>query len=152
MGGFRSWLANFMQGRYGYDALGRSMSIWIIILIAASIVLSVAARIFATFGGTAVAVGLNIASTVVNWASIIMLVLTIARMLSRNRDKRREENERYLSRRAKGGKKQQNLAREQSGYTYLTCQFCNQKMRVPKGRGKIAVKCPACGEKTIVNS
>ena len=139
MGGFRSWLANFMQGRYGYDALGRSMSIWVIILIA-------------TFGGTAVAVGLNIASTVVNWASIIMLVLTIARMLSRNRDKRREENERYLSRRAKGSKKQQNLAREQSGYTYLTCQFCNQKMRVPKGRGKIAVKCPACGEKTIVNS
>ena len=104
-----------MQGRYGYDALGRSMSIWVIILIAASIVLSVAARIFATFGGTAVAVGLNIASTVVNWASIIMLVLTIARMLSRNRDKRREENERYLSRRAKGSKKQQNLAREQSG-------------------------------------
>ena len=40
MGGFRSWLANFMQGRYGYDALGRSMSIWVIILIAASIVIT----------------------------------------------------------------------------------------------------------------
>lgn len=39
-----------------------------------------------------------------------------------------------------------------TGYKYLSCSFCGQQMRVPAGKGKIAVKCPSCGEKTIVQS
>lgn len=46
----------------------------------------------------------------------------------------------------------QDILHGDPGFEYLTCPFCGQRMRVPQGKGKIAVKCPSCGEKTIHNS
>ena len=37
------------------------------------------------------------------------------------------------------------------GHIIATLEL-DQQMRVPAGKGKIAVKCPSCGEKTIVSS
>lgn len=152
MGKFRSWLFNFMQGRYGFDELGRSMSIWVIVLIIASVALSVVANLFGNLlHAIQVAIILSLLSRVASFASFVVLVLMFFRMFSRKHDKRRAENERYLARRY-GKQKKQDLARDQRDYAYLDCPFCGQKMRVPRGKGKIAVKCPACGEKTITKS
>ncbi len=148
----RNWLMDFMRGRYGVDALGQAMSIAVIVLVVFSIVVNILAMIvhgllhLTVFGNI-----LGLISTVVNWVAFVLLALSLFRMFSKNHEKRRSENERYLGRKAKRQNKQQ-LAKDKKNYDYLTCQFCGQKMRVPKGKGKIAVKCPACGEKTITNS
>lgn len=34
-------------------------------------------------------------------------------------------------------------------YKYFECPNCSQKIRVPKGHGKIEITCPKCGEKFI---
>ena len=106
-------------------------------------------------------------STVLNSVGLILLVLMLFRMLSRNADARRRENEAFLRRRtrraerkrasakdisSKGKGKTKDKANADAGYKYLSCSFCGQQMRVPAGKGKIAVKCPSCGEKTIVQS
>ena len=141
-----------MQGRYGFDELGRSMSVWVIVLIIASIVLNLLTGLFGNlFHVYAAAMLMNILSTIASFASFVVLVLMFFRMFSRKHDKRRAENERYLSRRF-GKQRKQELARDRKEYKYLECPFCGQKMRVPRGKGKIAVKCPACNEKTIVKS
>ena len=53
---------------------------------------------------------------------------------------------------SKGKGKTKDKTNADAGYKYLSCSFCGQQMRVPAGKGKIAVKCPSCGEKTIVQS
>ena len=102
-------------------------------------------------------------STILNWVGLILIVLMVFRVLSRNHDARRAENEAFLRRRGKRAERKRTSSRDISskkraetkgatGYKYLSCSFCGQQMRVPAGKGKIAVKCPSCGEKTIVQS
>lgn len=165
------WLLDFMRGRYGFDELGRQLGILTIVLIIVSIALGVIATlIFDITSFVRAGALLNILSIFVNWAAIALMIWMFFRVLSRNTEKRRAENERFLRRKAKrrgreksGGKtgearnarstpNAQDIFRDRAAYDYLTCPFCGQKMRVPKGRGKIAVKCPSCGEKTIINS
>lgn len=148
---FKEWIINFMQGRYGFDELGRSMSVWVIVLIIASIVLSLVSALFYNLIKiTSVAVVMSVLSNLANWIGIILLVIMCVRMLSRNHEKRRSENQRYLSKRS--GKQTAKAQRKDKDHKYLDCPFCGQKMRVPVGKGKIAVKCPKCGEKTISNT
>ena len=162
---FKNWLVNFMSGRYGFDELGQSMSVWVIVLIIVSIVLSLLTGLFYNLLHIQpVAVLLAILSKVANWAGLIVLVIMAWRMLSRKHDKRRAENGRYLARKSKAagksksrrkwGKrsKSKDISQDTADFLYLDCPFCGQKMRVPRGKGKIAVKCPSCGERTIANS
>lgn len=34
-------------------------------------------------------------------------------------------------------------------YKYFRCKKCKNKLRVPRGKGKIEITCPACGNKFI---
>ena len=177
MGRFRAWVANFMRGRYGFDELSRSMSIWVIVLLIASVVLSLLASLFGSVFNVASVAGLcYVLYQLCNVAVFVLVVIVIWRMFSRRRDKRSAENERYLERRARSSRPGRDLStrgrgaagsgrgtagsgrgaaergRDRLDHKYLTCQSCGQKMRVPRGKGRIAVKCPKCGEKTIVKS
>lgn len=147
------WLYNFMKGRYGFDQLGQALSVGVVVCWIASIIVGVVAR----FAGVWVAW----LSSILNWAGVILLVVMIFRMMSRNIEKRRSENEAFLRRRQRKHERKNSSQKDiytkenpQSGqgHTYLTCSFCGQQMRVPSGKGKIAVKCPSCGQKTIVKS
>ncbi len=70
--------------------------------------------------------------------SYVPLICSIFRMYSRNLYKRRAENERFLSL-FKRLKDHQNR--------YFSCPRCRQKIRVPRGKGRIRITCPACGER-----
>ena len=118
-------LRRFMIGRYGSDQLGR----W---LLGAAIVLIVLGMI-GNRTGSAVLAGLSL-------LAYVPLIWSIFRMYSRNIEARRRENlafGRFLTR-----------IRDRE-HCYYACPKCRQTVRVPRGRGKINIRCPKCGEQFI---
>jgi hypothetical protein len=79
-----------------------------------------------------------------NWLltmlSYVLMGWAIFRMLSRNTYKRYQENKKYLR------FVEQIRDRE---HKYFDCPRCRQPVRVPRGKGKIAITCPKCREKFI---
>lgn len=131
-------IGRFMAGRYGNDKLNQFM--------------------MAVFLGCAV---LNLfvrnayASTVLNSWECLLIVLVYIRMFSRNISKRYAENQKYLAlenrlRRFFGQKRY--LMQQRKEYHIYKCPGCKQKIRIPRGKGKISIRCPKCGEEFIKNS
>ena len=127
-----NWLRKFMYGRYGSDALS-------ITLIVIGFIISLFSSLW------------NIPSSV----SLVIFLLAYFRVFSRNINKRYMENQKFLksvepiTSRFKSFK---GKANNRKNYKYFKCKNCRQKIRVPRGKGKIKVTCPKCGEKTIVKS
>ena len=116
-------LRGFMAGRYGTDRL--NMAILSVGLLAS--LLSVLLR------------NPN-ASLICFVLSYGMMIWAICRSLSRNTYKRYQENRKYLM------FLQKIKDRE---HRYYDCPRCRQQVRVPRGKGKIAITCPKCKEKFI---
>ena len=75
-------------------------------------------------------------------------MFTHVRMFSKNFEKRRKENERYLQLKYKltSGFRNWNDRRKQSrDYVFFRCPSCHAMLRVPRGKGKIRVTCRKCG-------
>ena len=68
------------------------------------------------------------------------------RMLSRNVTARGKENQAFLSffRRLKSHSNQQKNFRQDKDHRYYKCPKCGNILRVPRGKGKIEIKCPVC--------
>ena len=123
-------IGRFMAGRYGNDKLNQFM--------------------MAVFLGCAV---LNLfvrnayASTVLNSWECLLILLVYIRMFSRNISKRYAENQKYLAlenrlRRFWGQKRY--LMQQRKEYHIYKCPGCKQKIRIPRGKGKISIRCPKC--------
>ena len=69
------------------------------------------------------------------------------RMFSRNISKRSSENYAYLQKteriRAWFGKMKRRIVQSRDYHIYK-CPSCGQKIRVPRGKGKICITCPKC--------
>ncbi len=126
---FRDHLNQFFQGRYGTDTLNR----FLLILFWVFVVLYLFTGWF--------------------WANTITLVIAVwslFRMLSRNYARRSAENQKFLEITApirEKFNKMRNPAAGTStsaGYKIFVCPTCRQKLRVPKGKGKIKITCPKC--------
>ncbi len=115
-----------MQGRYGQDAftrflLGAMLACVVLNLLVGSRFLSIMA-----------------------WA---LLVYAYFRLFSRNHAARYAENQRYLNATAKFRywfDQQKRLKEERKYHHIYVCPKCRQKIRIPKGKGKIMVRCPKC--------
>ena len=115
-----------MQGRYGQDAftrflLGAMLACVVLNLLVGSRFLSIMA-----------------------WA---LLVYAYFRLFSRNHAARYAENQRYLNATAKlryWFDQQKRLKEERKYHHIYVCPKCRQKIRIPKGKGKIMVSCPKC--------
>ena len=117
----------FMAGRYGSDQLSRFLSF----LALALIVLNIFVR-----------------STVLWLLGIAALALVYVRMFSRNYEKRRKENERYLQWKYKltgGVRNWADRQKQRRDYVFFRCPSCRAMLRVPRGKGKIRVTCRKCG-------
>ena len=134
MNGFGNWmrqfgaklrmgLTRFMTGRYGTDKLNTViLTAGVIVCVVSLFIQSAAVDLALTF----VAYGLMF------WAMF--------RTFSRNTYKRYQENRRFLML----------LDRiKDRDHRYFDCPRCRQPVRVPKGKGKIAITCPKCKEKFI---
>lgn len=82
--------------------------------------------------------------------SLAVLVYAIFRMFSKNIEQRRKENYAFLRvvnkpktwyYKSKVKRKQRKL------YKVFKCPNCFQKLRVPKGKGKVQIRCSSCGHK-----
>jgi hypothetical protein len=134
MNRFRQKVMEFMQGRYGTDQFSRFL-IWV------SVALLVVTLIFR--------------SNIIYFVAIIILFYAYFRMLSRNISKRYAENQKYLQFRYKvTGKFNQTKFRVKDSKTHkiFRCPNCSQKIRVPRGKGKISIKCPKCRIEFIKNT
>jgi len=124
----------FMYGRYGNDSFNRFL------LIAALVLYTIS--IFTRFGlGT--------------WISLALLIYAYVRMLSRNTYKRAGENTKYLTLRNKvvsWWKNQIWRTKDSMTHHIYRCPGCRQKIRVPRGKGRISIRCPKCGTEFIKKS
>ena len=132
-----NWLQRFFYGRNGSDALGFASLIL-------SMILSLVGRIF----------GLEIV-----WLlSILPLIYTFFRMMSRNVYARRRENEKFMQfvgpplRKTADAIRNWNIRRKDTAHRYFKCPRCKQRVRVPAGRGKIRIICPKCRNEFIKKS
>ena len=77
---------------------------------------------------------------------MVLLILCYYRSLSRNISKRTEENYRYYTLKDRVDGKFRGLKDQWANrklYHYYRCPKCRQKLRVPRGRGRIQISCPA---------
>lgn len=134
---WKNKMAQFMYGRYGVDQLSKFMLITTLVLCVVSMFLPRS-------------IGSPISTLV-----LVLIIYTYFRMFSRNIYKRAAENEKYLKLTSKWRKKintEKKIAGQRKYYGFYKCPGCGQKIRVPKGRGKIQIRCPKCNEKFIRKS
>ena len=127
-------MQRFMAGRYGNDQLNQFIFIVAII----SMVLEIIKRqsLFYTL-------------------TLVLLILAYVRVFSRNINKRYEENMMFLQRKdaiLNKFRKQKYYAAQRRNYHIYTCPQCKQKIRIPKGKGKISITCPKCRTSFIKKS
>ena len=116
-------LRGFMTGRYGTDRLN-------MVILCAGLV----ASLLSVWTKSA---PLN----VIFWAlSYGLMIWAICRSLSRNTYKRYQENRKFL---------QVFDRMKDRQHRYFDCPKCRQMVRVPRGKGKIAITCPRCKEKFV---
>ncbi len=89
------------------------------------------------------------------YISLAIFALAILRMFSRNIEQRRKENLMFLKLVNKPKMWYYNFkasAQQRKAYRIFKCPQCGQKLRVPKGKGKVSIKCSKCGNRMIKNT
>ena len=130
----REKLRRFMICRYGTDGLNQFLSIASLVLLLIAIV----SRI-----------------SLFTWLSAAPLLFCCYRTFSRNISKRTEENYKFYTLKDRVGNKFRGLKEQWANrkvYHYYRCPQCRQKLRVPRGRGRIQISCPRCGTQFIKKS
>lgn len=130
----RGWFNNlkwkaqsFMLGRYGQDEFYLFLTITGFVFL----LLSAISQVFWVLG-------------------LFCVLYALFRCYSRNITKRRKEREAYLRIAAKPKNwfsLQKRKWEERKTHRYFKCSNCKQVLRVPKGKGKIAITCPKCQTK-----
>lgn len=131
MNKMRTRIQKFMIGRYGIDKLST----------------------YLLYGGLAVVVLFNL----LNWKIVgllgwIAIILGYYRTFSRNRTKRYQENQKFLTFTRQFVRKWNNTRNkfyQRKAYKYYSCPNCKKELRVPRNKGKINITCPHCHERFI---
>ncbi|SHI75902.1 hypothetical protein [Lutispora thermophila] len=128
------WFRRMMAGRYGVDQLSNAM-----------ILLSIVLLIISSLIG----------SSIINMLAMIMLILSYGRVFSKNINKRREENMRFLRWWSPISIKLMQYINRIKGYRtyrYFKCSGCGQTLRVPRGKGRVHITCPKCKNEFTKNT
>jgi predicted membrane protein len=124
--GFRK----FMYGRYGTDQLNMFLVVVCLLLWLLSILIPV-----------------TVVQTILGILSYAAVLYALFRMMSRNYDKRRRENDWFVEVTGPVVRTFNRLRRDITDreYRYYQCPSCGQTLRVPRGKGKIKMTCRKCG-------
>ena len=130
----RERFQRFMYGRYGMDGLGQFL-MWT----------AVASLLLSWF----------VARPFFNTLAMVLLLWGYFRMFSRNVQKRYQENcmyYRYVNKLKEFFKKQKSYIQQRKTHHIYKCPQCKQKIRIPRGKGRVAITCRRCGTEFIKNS
>ena len=131
---WKNKMMQFMQGRYGADQMGQMLSAVSMVFL----IISLFSRNQAWF-----------------LLAVIGIVYNYFRMFSKNTYKRAAENQKYLQM-TRGIRsffyRQRNMITQRKTHHIYKCPSCKQKIRVPKGKGKIEIRCPKCNTRFIKRS
>ena len=117
-------IQKFMRGRNGVDELNRVL----IYTVLAVYILSMIFR-----------------SSILYYIALAGMIYSFYRTFSKNLYVRREENRKFVT-----WMETTRIKMEQrKDYKIFKCKGCGRNIRVPRGKGKIEVTCPMCGNKTI---
>ena len=122
----RDKIYRFMQGRYGTDDFYKFL-FWVALI--------------------GIVINWFFKSQLLSFAVTLILAYAMYRVLSKNHSARYAENQRYLQAKAKiryWFDQQKKLMEERKYHHIYTCPKCRQKIRIPKGKGKIMIRCPKC--------
>lgn len=131
----RERFVRFMQGRYGQDPFSKFLLVLSLILLVLSMFLPWAA-----------------VRSLMFYAACAIIIYGYFRMFSRNYAKRAAENDRYLvfiGRFRNFRSRSRYNADQRAHYKVFKCPQCNQKIRIPRGKGKIEISCPKCQARFI---
>jgi len=127
----RNFLRNIMTGRYGPDQLGITMTVTSLV-------------IYFLYG--------LLAFTPLMIVSYVILILAVFRIMSRNIQRRRAENDRFIRYwwpvKTKISRVKTELSQRKT-HKFFKCPSCRNNLRVPKGKGTLQITCPKCGERFI---
>ena len=126
--------ARFMQGRNGVDQLSQFLNVVVLILLVVSIFTK---------------------SIILDWLPFVLMGYMYFRIFSRNIAKRSVENQKFCNMRYDLAIKKNKWKKEREQkkiYRFFRCPMCHQKVRVPKGRGKICITCPKCRQEFVRRS
>ena len=119
----REKFQRLMMGRYGNDKMNQVLSAVSLILVVLGVVLG--ADTLYTLG-------------------MLLLAYIYFRMFSKNISKRYAENQaflRYYYRLTSWFNGKKSSLERNKNYKIFACPECKQKLRVPKGKGKIQIRC-----------
>lgn len=134
----RERFARFMQGRYGADQLGT-------FLVVLALILMVVELFFPVFR----------VRQALSAAGLLVLVFAYYRMFSKNHSRRYRENQQFMKYYGKVRfflEREKSRMRQRKTHRIYKCPSCRQSIRVPKGKGKIAITCPKCRTEFIRRS
>lgn len=129
----------FMQGRYGVDQFSK-------FTMGAALVCIILSMFFSKTG---------MIGAFLDTIGLAALIYTYFRILSKNVSKRYAENQKYLALSSKWRmrlNREINLMKQRKDYHIYSCPGCGQKIRMPRGKGKIEISCPKCHTKFVKKS
>lgn len=130
----RERLQRFMMGRYGNDQLNQFIFVVAIICMVLELITH-----FSLFYILA----------------LVLLILGYVRTFSKNINKRYAENMNFLEKKdaiLNRFRREKYYASQRKDFHIYTCPQCKQKIRIPRGKGKINVTCPKCRTSFIKRS
>jgi len=129
----RERFSQFMRGRYGNDRFNQFLMVVALVFLVLSFL------------------GLDAFYMI----ALIIMIYAYYRMFSRRIYQRVRENQWYLKKemKVKGWlTSQKKMLAQQKTHHIYKCPNCKQKIRVPRGRGKIEISCPKCKTRFIKKS
>ena len=127
-------LIHFMQGRNGMDEFSRTLNWTALILVIISLITK---------------------WNILYWIGFAMIIYMYFRVFSKNIPKRYAENQKFRNFRYDITikiNKMKNEFSQRKRYRFYRCPMCSQKVRVPKGRGRICITCPKCRAEFVKKS
>lgn len=125
----------FMQGRYGFDSLSNfmlSMAMGVFII---NLILSFTLLRYSVFA---------LVLSLLAWG---LLILSYIRVFSKNYAKRNKENEWFVQKAGvwmENRRKAKARQRIRRTHRIYSCPGCRQKIKIPKGKGRVVITCPKC--------
>lgn len=122
----RERLQRFMIGRYGIDELSRFLMIIALVLCVLDIFID---------------------NVLLGSVFMVLIFYVYYRMFSRNYNKRYQENAKFLQiqdRIVAKFNSEKSIMKQRKTHHIYKCPTCGQKIRIPRGKGRICIICPKC--------